>query len=265
MTLGLWDLVYIVTGAAEALVCLALVLRTVPLLRDERRCVPAALFLFAVVSLLLSDAYWIVYTLLRPDTRMPIAAHEIAENAFFLLLAAALDAVFRENRVPAKRETLCAALFALASTALWIVWTGEWVQDIIGGAAFGYLLCLCARALKQTESLKPYEWRLLGAFGGGSLLLLGAGLLVPEPFVLPLEILSYVLMFAVLLALLGKTLCAARQGAAAKTRMALSFSLYAWSVSSMFLSEDWVYIAAWFFSFLTLPLMLDAVKKEVAG
>ena len=35
--------------------------------------------------------------------------------------------------------------------------------------------------------------------------------------------------------------------------------------AAMFLSEDWVYIAAWLFSFLTLPLMLDAVKKEVAG
>ena len=265
MTLGLWDIIYIVTGIAEGLLCLALILRTIPFLRNEQRFMAAALFLFAMASLLLSDSYWIVYTLMRPDTRMPMAANEIAENASFLLLAAALGTVFDENRIPAVREMICAALFAVACTVLWIIWTGEWVEDIIGGIAFGYFLCVCVRALKQRDVLKKQEWRLLGLFSGLIILILFLANEVPGHYVLPLEILSYVFMFAVLFALLVKTLRTVRNGGDEKAGMALSFSLYAWSVSTMFLGEYWVYITAWFLSFLTLPLMQRSVRKEAGA
>ena len=88
---------------------------------------------------------------------------------------------------------------------------------------------------------------------------------VPGHYVLPLEILSYVFMFAVLFALLVKTLRTVRNGGDEKAGMALSFSLYAWSVSTMFLGEYWIYITAWFLGFLTLPLMQRSVRKEAGA
>ena len=265
MTLGLWDIIYIMTGIAEGAVCLVLISRTISFLRNEQRFIAAVLFLFAMASLLLSDSYWIVYTLMRPDTRMPLAANEIAENASFLLLAAALDAKFRDNRIFAGWEMLFAAVFAAVCAALWIIWTGEWVQDIVGGIAFGYLLCICARTLKQTEALKKQEWKLLGLCSGVIVILLLAANYAPESAVRPLEILSFILMLAVLFWLLKKALRTVKNGSDTKAGMALSFSLYAWSVSTMFLSYDWVYIAAWFLGFLTLPLMFYAVKREVTA
>ena len=123
------------------------------------------LFLFAMVSLLLVHAYWLSYTLMHPEIRMPFAANEIGEISVFLLLSAMMDSVFREIKVSAKREIIFTIFFSAASVALWIVWTGEWIQDIIDGAAFGYFLCVCVRALKQSNALKKIEWRVPGITG----------------------------------------------------------------------------------------------------
>ena len=38
-------------------------------------------FIFALLSFTISDLYYLVYSFLRPDTRMPFAAYEIAELA----------------------------------------------------------------------------------------------------------------------------------------------------------------------------------------
>lgn len=96
-----------------------------------RRSMAPVFFTFALVSLLMSGLYWLAYDLLRPDTRMPFAANEFGEIGGFLLLASALNAVFRGRFADARREIVCAAVFAAASTALWIGWSGEWVEDVL--------------------------------------------------------------------------------------------------------------------------------------
>ena len=65
-------------------------LGTLWLLRTEKREARTVLFAFAVACMLLSGLYWLSYGVLRPGTRMPFAANEIAESAMFLLFGAAL-------------------------------------------------------------------------------------------------------------------------------------------------------------------------------
>ena len=43
------------------------------LFRSSRTPVTALLYTFALISLLLSDLYWIAYIVIRPETRMPFA------------------------------------------------------------------------------------------------------------------------------------------------------------------------------------------------
>ncbi len=241
-----------------------IILRTFPLMRGEKP-MTAALFLFAMTSLLLAYAYWLAYTLMRPEARMPFAANEIGEIAVFLLLSATLETVFRESRIDAKREMFFAALFASASVALWIGWTGEWIQDIIGGLAFGYFLCICVRSLKQTDALNKSEWLALGV--SCAVLILGqAGtFLVPAAYKNPLDLFCYAVMFAVLIWLIVKSILCARKKAGRGAELALSCSAYAFSLSTMYMSADWFYQAAMLLSLITLPLMLLAVRREVTA
>ena len=126
---------YVVFNLFFTAILLLVFLGTLRLLASEKRDARTVLFAFAVASVLLSNLYWLAYDILRPGTRMPFAANEIGEWALFLLLGAAVRT--QPEAPSAKREVFCAALFTAANVALWIAWSGEWIQDILTGAAFG--------------------------------------------------------------------------------------------------------------------------------
>ena len=151
---------YVVFNLFFTAILLLVFLGTIRLLELEKREARTVLFAFAVASVLLSNLYWLAYDILRPGTRMPFAANEIGEWALFLLLGAAVRT--QPEVHSAKREVFCAALFTAANVALWIAWSGEWIQDILTGAAFGYFLCMLAAQLRQEEAFPVWEWRLLG-------------------------------------------------------------------------------------------------------
>ena len=94
-------------------------------------------FAFGMTSFLLSDLYWLVYGVVRPGTRMPFAANEIAEWAMFLMFAASLDAAVPKPRRLPPGKMLAAAIFTLGNTLLWIGWSGEWIQDVLTGVCVG--------------------------------------------------------------------------------------------------------------------------------
>ena len=145
-------------------VLLVVIFRAARLIESSGRSMTAVFFTFAAVSLLVSNLYWIAYDLMRPGTRMPFAANELGEWAAFLLLSTSLLCALRERFGEAGKEMLCAGAFVAASTVLWIAWSGEWIQDILTGAAFGYFLCMLAAQIRYTEAFPAWEWRLLGVF-----------------------------------------------------------------------------------------------------
>ncbi len=257
------EILEIIVDSAAVLLAGCVVVRTIPCLRASRRQLTAAQFLFAIVSLLLTYAYWLAYSLMRPDVRMPLAANMIGECAVFLLLSAALDSVFREGRVPARAHILCTLIYAAASVALWVAWSGEWIQDVIGGVVYGYFLCVCVRTLKQTGALTKREWIVLGV---SCALIIAAWIVwffVPEELVFLTLIVGYGLIYATTAYFLIKTYRAVRRSDDPDLQLSLSVSSHAWCMGAMYMTSGYYYNVAMILCLLTLPLMMIAVKREV--
>ena len=236
---------------------------TLRLLVLEKREAHVVLFAFAVASVLLSNLYWLAYDILRPGTRMPFAANEIGEWALFLLLGAALNT--QSERLNAKREMLGAALFTAANVALWIAWSGEWIQDILTGAAFGYFLCTLAAQIRQEDAFPVWEWRLLGVACPVFIAAQAAIFLVPESMKQPLDLFCYCLLFAVAAILLIRALRSLGKAERASSAVLATFAAYAWTTVTQYMSSGWFYITALLLSTLCFPLMLLALRKEVAA
>lgn len=248
----------IFTGFCTA-VLLFVIVRAVPLMKSGKRPMVAVFFTFAMVGMVLSNLYWLAYGLLRPDTRMPFAANEIGEWAMFLLLSAALNSALGDRFGSAGREMLCAAAFTAASVALWIAWSGEWMQDVLTGVTFGWFLCTAARAIKLTDALSRRERRALGGTAALLIAAQAATFFVPASLKFPLELLGYALMLSGMALFLAKLLRAHRPDAG----LALSAAGFAWSVSSMYMSEGYYYLAALASAMALLLFLLRAVRREV--
>ena len=254
----------ILLSTIDALLCTGIILVTVPRIRSGKTdSVPLAFFVFALVSMILADVYWIIYPIMRPDTRMPIAANEIGEIACFLLLSSAIRLAYREVHVSAKVEVIGAALFSLAQIVFWIIWTGEWMQDILGGTAFAYMLCVSAWALKQADCLSKLEWRLLGLACLAPVALNIAWFYLPETHKNIASGVANIIAIVWLVVFLIKTTKAIEEGAPSGKQIALSFALYAWSISTMYFGEKYYYYIALAFSVLSKIYMVMAVMKEV--
>lgn len=244
-------------------ILLLVFLGTLRLLWTDKREVRTVLFAFAVASVLLSNLYWLAYDILRPGTRMPFAANEIGEWAMFLMMGATLHT--QSDYPLAKREMLLAALFTAANVVLWILWSGEWVEDILTGVAFGYFLCCLAAQIKQTEAFPAWELWFLGV----SCLVLTAAQTViffaPEAMKKPLDLFCYCLLFAVAAVLLVRALRSLVGGGRARSAVPEAFAAYAWTVVTLYMSSGGFYYAAMLLAILCFPMMLLALKTELAA
>ena len=252
----------IVINILSVLLSAFVIIRAVPLLRIPQRQFTAASFLFAMVSLLLVYAYWLAYSMIRPDVRMPLAANMIGECAVFLLLSVMLESVFRGSHIPSWPHIICTLLFAAASIALWIAWSGEWIQDILGGIAYGYFLYVCARTLLRTDAFSRREWLALGVSCAVIVTAYVVWVFVPEHLVWVLNLIGYAATYTVTLFFLLKTFRALRRGRNADRQLALAVSAHAWCMGAMYMSSDWFYSASMLLCLLTLPMMLLAVRRE---
>lgn len=261
MTATTLELLPILLGSVELNILIVICIRELPL----RRSMAPVYFTFALISYLFSNLYWIAYDLLRPETRMPFAANEFGEIGLFLLMGSTLSAVFRGRFAAARREMLCAAFFAAASVALWIGWSGEWLQDILTGFCFGYYLCVCVRSLKQSDALSKTEWRLFGGLAALLLLLQGGTFLLSGVWRTAADYGAYAVMFSVLFYALGKTVRALRRGQDPARQVALTFACQAWTESTLFMSAGVFYAAAEVSLLICLPLMLLALHREEAA
>ncbi len=221
-------------------------------------------FLFAVVCLMGDVFYWLIYDLVRAEIRMPVAANEIGEAAAFLLLSSELRSAFPEQTVSHKREIIGGVLFTAASIALWITWSGEWVQDIVGGAPFGYLICLCLIALKEADVLKRLEWLLLA--GGSALLIVLQALAAYAPGRVSSasDLAAYLLMAAGEVLFLAKAFGLFRKDAGYRKLLAVSFSGFVFSSSCYFMSSEPWYEFHYLINALYIWLIFRAIRKEAA-
>ena len=227
--------------------------------RGRKITTAAAFFLFAMVSLLLTNAYWLAHSLLRPDARIPVAANTIGECALYLLTASAMNAAIPDRRFSFSPQVFCTVLFALASIALWIAWTGEWTQDVMGGIAFGYLLVCCVWRLRQVNALSGKEWIALGILTAAYMALFALDLNDEKP---PISFTAHLLMFLTMIFFLYRAFRSVRRGEAAGRQIVLSVSACAICFSGAYLSWGYWYSAAVILRMLSMPLMLVAFGRE---
>ena len=243
-------------------VLLFVLICTSRMLRSGRHFLVVAFFAFAAASCLFSTLYWIAYDFIRPGTWMPFAANEICESALFLLLASSLRAAFPKN-TPIVKALLPAGIFAAANTALWIAWSGEWIQDILTGLSLGWALCVLIACLAASSALKRSEWIIIGS--AAMLLIAGqtATFFLPESALVVFDTACSVILFAVNAWLIAKTVLDLRSGVDTKRALCLSFAVYLWAMVAMYMSGGYAYYAALALAIAAWPLMLWAVYKEV--
>ena len=249
-------------SAINLIITVWLTFRSARYIGTEGRPVSVVFFFFGIIGLMLSEFYWIAFDLIHPGMRMPFAANEFAEAAAFLLFSSAISALLVKRASALWKETLSAALFAAANTALWIAWSGEWIQDILIGLALGSFICAVARYLVEKECISGREGIFLGIGAAALILLQTLTFFTPERTVKLLEMGAYVLMFAGALFFACGCARALRRGAPAKKLLGLACGGYGWGLCCMYMSEGYCYAALLFYVTLQLPLMLHAFRKE---
>ena len=245
----------IITTVVQSIVLVVIIAKTVRLMDNGKNVFLPFFFMLAMTSFLLSDLYWIAYDVLKPGTRMPIAANEIGECAMILLLSAGLDVVLKDKKkIPA--EIVFAFLFIGANIVLWIAWSGEWLQDVLFGIPYIYFLWLLIRGIRSRGVLTRKELR-FASLMGISVLMLQIPLLLVKGFWFEfIKVFCSVVMFA-LMAWLGVKSFRSRD-----YFMTLAFFL--WTELSMFLSPEPYYDVAFWVNIIVLPMMFMSMKKELA-
>lgn len=233
------------------------------LIAGGKRGVKTVFFAFAVACALLSNFYWLAYDVLRQGFRMPFAANEIGECAMFLLLGASLRR--STLRQPVDRDIIGTVLFTAANAALWIAWSGEWMQDILTGAAFGYFLCCLVLRIRQEDAFPVWEWRFLGIACVMLLAAQTAIFFVPEPVRHPLDLFCYFLLFSTAAVLLARALILLREDGQGSSALLCAFAAFAWTVVAMYMSEGGFYVAANLLNTLSLPMIYLVLRKEEAS
>lgn len=223
----------------------------------------AAFFTIGMASFLLSDLYWIAFTLLESDTRMPFAVNEIGECACILLLATAMRSQLSDSPNHRLRDILPPALFALCNVALWIGWSGEWAQDILSGLALGYYLVIATRLLGQDAALSHPERLALGATAVLLVVLQALTFIVGDPARRVLDAVCTGLMALSILFFLAKGVVALRQGS--RAALGLTFGGFGWILVCLYMSAGVPYLMIALCVILVFPLMSRAVKGRVTG
>ena len=246
----------IIATVIQVLVLFVVIAKTNRLIKKGKSIFLPFFFILAMMSYVLSDLYWVAYDFLKPDTRMPIAANEIGECAMVLLLCAGLDSLLADKRKVAG-EVLYAFLFIAANIALWIVWSGEWVQDILFGIPYIYFLWLLIRGIRTrgTMTRKELSFALVT-----SVLVLATLVFIRfvEGFVRSFALLACYLEMLVLIVWLGIKSFRSKDFFVATT-------FFLWTILSMFATPNPYYNVPFFANTVALPMMFVALKKELAA
>ena len=253
----------VISGVIRFAIGLFVTIRMLRMPGIGRHSANGVFYLFALVCLVFAECYWMIYDLLQMNARMPIAANELCEGAMFLLLAKELKTVFPKKFFFYKREVFAAMLFIAASVVLWIVWSGEWLQDIFGGLCFGYLMCFCVIALKEEQLLTRTAWRSMLA-GCVLLIALQAGVQLSSGQISHgFDLAAYLLMAAGEAWILVKAVSLFRKQSGYRSLLAISFSGFIWSTSCFYMSSGSWSIFHYVSSIVYIFMMWEAVKKEV--
>lgn len=264
MTLGTYT-VSIFISVLQIVMLAVLLTLSIRMIDKGVRSLAAVNLSFCLALWLLGDLYWIVYDLMRPESRMPFAANEIGEAAVFLMLAAVINSVMTLASHPSIAYTIGAIIFGIGNTALWIAWSGEWIQDILIGAVFTWLLYSIVRSLVNLRVLPGWQWILLGILCIG--LIAGQSLLffVENIAGTVIETGVYVILFVGIIIILHRLILSYKEKDEPRVLLTVAFAMIVWIVLGKYMSEGTAYNVFLLFETICLPLCFLAVRRVVTG
>ena len=254
----LFATIYLQTGVLAILLAL-----TVNLIREDKN-KPATVFLaFCYALWLFCDLYWVIYDLMQPDVRMPFAANEFGEAATLLMAATTINSVSGLAVRRIRFVTVGALIFSCLNVALWIVWNGEWVQDIFFGAAFTWYLCSVADSMSENDALSIRDWVVLGVICATVLICQLLTFATGTEAGRIAEFAAYIAMAAGAAFLIWKFVVALRHKVAPEVLLALAFALVSWCTTFKYMSDGNWYTLFLLIEALGLPLWYVTLRKVV--
>lgn len=233
------------------------------LLIENKESMPAIFLTFTFALCLFSDIYWLVYDFLRPNVRMPFAANEFGEAGLFLMFAATINTAIPHGSRCARKQTIGVILFMISNIVLWILWSGEWLQDILIGAIFTWLVYSAVCSLKVVRALKKQEWVLLAIYCFVLIAGQTSTFLVAEQYKQVVDIGCYVLLCIAQIYWLVKLALAYKKKASPETLLSLAASNAIWSSISLYMSEGTIYTVFMIIGTISFIFMYMAVRKVV--
>lgn len=233
------------------------------ILRQGRKSVRMVFFGMAMACSLLSDVYWLTFDFLYGEKRLPFAANELAEWALFLLVGKLLITELTGERVSVWKEVTSMTVFSAFNAAMWIYWSGEWVQDIVTGITLGYCLCGLAIRMKTTGGISRKERTLLGIACAIIVTLQVISIHAAEPAGVWFETACYIFLMIGLAVL---TVCAVTEifiKDGTERAVCASFALLVWCLVSMYMSAGVWYYICYVGTSVAFLLMFFAMWKEV--
>lgn len=258
------DILTMIPNFLQIVLLAVLLVLSVRMLRQSSRSLTAVFLVFVYALWLFTDLYWIIHGFMRPKLRMPFAVNEIGEAAVFLLMAALLSTVVINRFSSARKQALFATLFSVCNAALWIAWSGEWVQDILIGVAFTNFLCSIACSLKSQHRLSKKEWICLG-FGCMLIVFAQGFTFFSDPQIKAIiETGAYILLVVGLAYWAYKLIAAHKKNASPKAVLSLVFALMGWAIMAKYMSDGIWYTGFMAAETIILLLLYLSVRKVVA-
>ena len=220
---------------------------SVHLIRENGKKLTAVFLSFCFALWLFTDLYWIIYDYMRPESRMPFAANEIGEAAAFLMMAATINSVFMHNMRPPILKAVGTLIFAVCNIALWIAWSGEWIQDILFGAVFAWFLYSVVRALSVESILKRGEWIALSVLCSLLIVCQVLSFALKENLKLLTGLVGYFLLIIGVIFFTYKLIREYRNADRSRAEISIAFALMAWIIMGKYMSD-----AGWYALFLAL-------------
>ena len=247
----------------HAAVVLPIIISSASLMKNGRNGMFPAFYTFAMISMLLSDLYCLIFCILRPEERMPFAVDEIAECAMLLLLSAGIEALSGKRKKWMPGAFLFTILYMTATVALWIAWSGEWVQSVLFGIPYVYLAYLLIRGLEYVRAWDTDVEKILAMITAVVILLMQAALLLIEKG-MAWDVLnegSYAIMYVFTAWLFWKNYRSLRDKSYGERMLYLAMTLFLWSILLTYMSDEFYYEISLALNVLSIPIVWIAVKR----
>ena len=269
MEINYLDLIESLMQLAVMLVCAYL---TVRFLKKVRFTIVMGFFLYATICLIIGNMYWILTTLLKVGVRIPYGINEVSSTGAWLLFAAMLNKIFYKERPKRGVETVQVAAISVVLIVLWTIWSGEWIESVVGGVPLCYYMYIVVLAMKKTGAFRFFEKILIVVSTYTVLLLQIVSLFLEDEIVQSVfEYTTYVILFAMFTFFFVKGLRGLgriRRGEnvpveEVKKVLVVNFMSLTWIQNTMYMCYEPVYFLADFmYAVALLIVLLTCIELE---